>query len=538
MRHTTIALAAVLGALTGAARLSAADPPLPAELKLVPADAAVFAHVDVDRVWKSKVGDTFRTVSARDIEEGLKKLKEISGLTPDDVKTFTFYIPRVKQDGEPPINLLVRTKKPLDRAGIVKAIKDSLGKNDSFEQLPGNKFLVEKRVLVDLGDPTLFRLHTQFQKDKKDEPAAGDGPIAPAIKAAAAGTPGVLGVAFGNLPDEIRQEQIPSEFRPFQPFFFTDAAILTAEFVKDDVVFTARFKAPTRARAVEAEKSLGALKTLIEGGLTFGAQQLEKDAAKDGSDKRLIAFVKTVHAAVKAGKITHEDNTPAATMALKADTDYAPFIEFVFGKVSGAAARSRDQNNLKQLGLAMHNYHDTYRGLPPAAIVGRKGKMLLSWRVAILPYVDQNNLYQKFKLNEPWDSPHNKKVLDENPMPPVFALPGVTKPGDKTTHYQVFAGNGALFDVIQGVKFAEVKDGLSYTAMVATAKKAVPWTKPDDLEFDPKKDPQEILLFVNGVCSVAFADGSVRSLSEKMKADLWKAIITKAGGEPVNPNDF
>src|SRR5438093_7201056 len=82
-------------------------------------------------------------------------------------------------------------------------------------------------------------------------------------------------------------------------------------------------------------------------------------------------------------------------------------------------ARQTSVNNLKQLALAMHNYHDTYGHLPPAALKNKKGKPLLSWRVALLPFVEEDKLYKEFRLDEPWDSAHNKKLLAK--MPKLFA---------------------------------------------------------------------------------------------------------------------
>ena len=76
-----------------------------------------------------------------------------------------------------------------------------------------------------------------------------------------------------------------------------------------------------------------------------------------------------------------------------------------------AARRSQCVNNLKQIGLAMHNYHAQQNKFPGAAITNKQGKPLLSWRVAILPLLDQQGLYEKFKLDEPWDSPHNRALL-------------------------------------------------------------------------------------------------------------------------------
>src|SRR5207302_1956982 len=95
-------------------------------------------------------------------------------------------------------------------------------------------------------------------------------------------------------------------------------------------------------------------------------------------------------------------------------------------KVRMAAGRTRSANNLKQMALATINYADAFGRAPAAAICDKNGKPLLSWRVAILPFIEQDNLYKQFHLDEPWDSDHNKKLLAR--MPNVYALPGVQQP--------------------------------------------------------------------------------------------------------------
>ncbi|OWK40543.1 hypothetical protein FRUB_05462 [Fimbriiglobus ruber] len=168
----------------------------------------------------------------------------------------------------------------------------------------------------------------------------------------------------------------------------------------------------------------------------------------------------------------------------------------------------------------------------------KDGKKLLSWRVQILPYIDQDGLYKKFKLDEPWDSEHNKKVLEENLMPPVYALPGLTKPGEKATHLQVFVGNGAFFDADKPTAIKDVTDGTSNTIMAVNGAKAVPWTKPADIEFDPKADPKTSLLLYDDGYILLFADGSVRFASKNITADTLRKLITRAGGEVVDNRDF
>ena len=197
-------------------------------------------------------------------------------------------------------------------------------------------------------------------------------------------------------------------------------------------------------------------------------------------------------------------------------------------KLRTAASVQVSQNNLKQIGLAMHNYHDTHGSFPPAAICDKKGKKLLSWRVAILPYLEQGALYKSFKLDEPWDSEHNKPLsatLVKVYMDP--RLPNTTG----ATHYKVFVGPETPFDWLQSKKIQDITDGTSNTVMVVAAGDAVPWAKPEDFEFDSTK-PLPDLSKPFPQLIMAFCDGSVRSINPAIKdfEKIMKIIIGASDG--------
>jgi hypothetical protein len=143
----------------------------------------------------------------------------------------------------------------------------------------------------------------------------------------------------------------------------------------------------------------------------------------------------------------------------------------------GAARRAQCANNLKFITLGMLNHEATYGTLPKPAIVDKAGKPLLSWRVAILPFIEQGPLYNKFHHDEPWDSPHNKALIKE--MPSTFVCPERPDLEPYTTTYRVFTGPGALFEKGQDTGIRQVTDGTANTLMVVEAKESVPWTKPD-----------------------------------------------------------
>src|SRR5205085_6442284 len=129
-------------------------------------------------------------------------------------------------------------------------------------------------------------------------------------------------------------------------------------------------------------------------------------------------------------------------------------------KAREAASRMRGQNNLKQLAIAFHNYNSAYDTFPQAIYSKDKKKALLSWRVALLPYVEQNELYKQFKLDEPWDSETNKKLAEK--MPKVYA-PVRGKAEKNTTFYTMFAGEGAALNPKKKRRITNFTDGTCNT---------------------------------------------------------------------------
>jgi hypothetical protein len=160
------------------------------------------------------------------------------------------------------------------------------------------------------------------------------------------------------------------------------------------------------------------------------------------------------------------------------------------GSVGGPGPRSycpdNRNNRLKQLVLAMHSYADTHEGrLPPAALYREDGRPLLSWRVLLLPYLEQNELYRQFHLDKAWDSPENLPLLSK--MPPDFAHPPELniKAERFSTFFQVFVGKGTAFEGKKGLRIRDdFPDGFANTIIVVEAENSVSWTKPEDLIYE------------------------------------------------------
>jgi hypothetical protein len=143
-------------------------------------------------------------------------------------------------------------------------------------------------------------------------------------------------------------------------------------------------------------------------------------------------------------------------------------------------ARTESAFNLRQIYLAIDVYHEIYGRLPSRAIISKDGKPLLSWRVAILPFVENDSLYQQFHLEEPWDSPHNQALIEK--IPKVYRDMLGHPAG--ITHFQLVAGPGTPFQK-DGLTWNDFPDGRANTILIVDAADGVPWTKPADLQYNP-----------------------------------------------------
>jgi hypothetical protein len=244
---------------------------------------------------------------------------------------------------------------------------------------------------------------------------------------------------------------------------------------------------------------------------------------------------------LKSAKITTAKSSLVATTEVKFEELVASVLAAMPDAALAAPGSPVAQNNLKQIVIAVHSYADTH-----AVMVSNSydpdGKPLLSWRVHLLPYIEQQALYNRFKLDQPWDSPHNKPLGET--VVKVFQVPGhpATKPW--MTYLRGFIGPKdckpehqpwLLEGRSKGPQFpSNFPDGTSNTVLVAEAAEAVPWSKPDDLVYDGVK-PLPKLGGPNGSFVVAFADGSTRTFRRGQIDEVnMRGLITTQGGEIVN----
>lgn len=205
-----------------------------------------------------------------------------------------------------------------------------------------------------------------------------------------------------------------------------------------------------------------------------------------------------------------------------------------------AARRAASMNNLKQLGLSMHIYHDKFKAFPAAYSTDEEGKPLLSWRVHVLPFLEQDDLYERFHLDEPWNSEHNRKLIPQ--MPKIYRSPRSNAGPGKTVYLANAAEDGFFVPPDeeqrketqpQGTELADIRDGTSNTIMLVEANHAgaVTWTKPGDFEMNAKNPFRGLQSRRRGTFLAVLGDGSVRAISTKIDVKMLKALFTRDGAE-------
>lgn len=290
-----------------------------------------------------------------------------------------------------------------------------------------------------------------------------------------------------------------------------------------------------------------------------------------------LGAVLTTAATDLLGGLSIESDGANGTLVLKKPEDFDTWpdkVDPLLAEMKAVTEAQNRRNNMKQILIAFLNYHDSYTKFPANAIYSEDGKPLLSWRVALLPYLEENFLYEMMDLRKAWNSDENdafaasyiwsyasadptdsesEKIAPgadypEQPgfdepkkLEPAVAMPPVAgNAPEKTfkTRYQVFVGPGSIFDQNQGNRLRDITDGTSNTIMVIETgpEKAVAWSQPADIAFEKDTDLMAAIGSpTNGKYLVGMADGSVREMTpEELKKNL-RAMVTRGGGEEINP---
>jgi hypothetical protein len=518
----------------------------PPELALVPADTDLVVSARVAKLWASDVFRSYRKLAGPHLEA----MADLFGFRPDEIDRLTVF----RRDVESIV--LVTTVGPARRKKILEvfapeAVQRKVAGKACYrneESWTGVAFLDDRTVAV--GPVDLIEALVAADVGK-------EGPQTAVLRLAVEHDL-VVGMT-GTGEDGLRAlgRLLPAPFRKGEPLFRAGYGVVTADVQAGQgaqLRLRADLRYPTDALARDA---VGAARHLQQA----GGKQLEQLRAEwktggpgvEGANAALAA----VDGAVRRLKIQGEGQELTASVSLPAQDTGMLCMFFCITEHSSRDPldpSGQGRKHLAELARALLAYHKDKGRLPPHALYSHDGKTpLLSWRVLVLPYLgdEGKKLYRQFHLDEPWDSPHNIRLVRK--MPAVFAAKEWLQKSTATTAYQVLTGPGTLFDGPRGRPLADATDGPAYTILIAQGFDRVPWTKPQDLVYAPR-GPLPHLGSRSGWVSgflAAFADGEVRTLpapghgGPDPNKRVWtpqpgfdpaplRALITRAGGEKVS----
>ena len=358
---------------------------------------------------------------------------------------------------------------------------------------------------------------------------------------------------FADLPDDV---ELPDEIKtiPLSVFWAVkenEAVVWAAglDFAKaektlKDMLEKSATAAPPKQTAVFSVKPFGELflnqvLPLVE---KLGLAETAEEITQVKNAFTIFSKADTAAKAVITTTFPNDGQLQECKVNGKVFTTF--FVELMkpaVGAAQEAAKRMQCSNNLKQIVLALHNYHDTFNAMPPLYTVDSNGNPLHSWRVLILPFIEQDALYRQIRLDEPWDSAHNKQF--HNAVILGYSCPSNTaiKPGKACT-YSAIAGQvlvpAKLAGQIVGNSFAAVTDGTSNTLAVVEVKEPFCWMDPTaDVTLDELAkgiNVGKVGSFHTGGCNAALFDGASRFISDTVAKEILRALGDPKDGKAVS----
>jgi beta-lactamase regulating signal transducer with metallopeptidase domain len=478
-------------------------------------------------------------------------LEQKTGLKVENIEEIKVAVTRFPESGEPgqappprladSMTYVTRYKEPFDWRGkfgenlIGKPVEATIaGKtyyhSDHGEQATRPAFYVpDDRTIVFGPEIDLTRVMLASGRSKPDWASdwekSAKGPAAAMVDVAALGR---------TLNQELKRHPQP-QVAAFAPLWEKGQRLFVSVQAAEGLAVAARVACANSDDAERVRDTLQAVLTLARNALDEADRAAAKATATQAA--AMVPMIDLGREILKQGKLTAEDRDVHYATSLDVDLAETAVSVLTPAVVAArqAAQRAQATNNIKQIMLAFFNYHDVHGHFPAPVVLGPDGKTPHSWRVEILPYLDQQELYKQYRMEEPWDSDNNKKVLAQMPM--VYREPQ-SDPTRLETSYLALVGAATALGPKdgKGTKIQEIRDGTSNTIAIVEAKRAVAWTKPEDIDYDTAKPLPMLGGRHPGGFLAGFCDGSVRFLAANLDQQKIHALITKAGGEPItNP---
>jgi Protein of unknown function (DUF1559) len=477
---------------------------------------------------------------------GLKYL----GFDPADVEEVIAFVDQINPMAPPEYGLVIKFTKPFRGSSIAPQLRQHAQLGD----LGGRRYLQSQQpmlpsfygpnnqTLIVAPDATLRRLVESASQDKS-------GPIIDRVKNVPGGNDLYVAIDIESLRPLIMmalaqaQGKVPPDVQPFLEVpNLLSAAELTINLSGAPISFVVHANNEADAQKLESLVAEASRKSQEQMKAQFAQYALSEDPV----ERALAQYMERVTGSWSERFAPQRDGATLVYFKIDGQTSgqqqqlvtvaiIGILVALLLPAIQAAresARRSQSMNNMKQMMLALLNHESAQKSYPPHAIYSADGKPLLSWRVKILPYIEEMALYEQFKLDEPWDSEHNRALIAR--MPRVYQNPNLALESGKTNYLGV-VGESCIFDgTDKGTSLRQVTDGTSNTIVLVEASpdQAVEWTKPDDWEYDPNIPSAGLGGIRRGGWIAAFADGSVQLISDSIDADQLKALFTADGGEP------
>ena len=471
--------------------------------------------------------------------------QEELGIDPLTIDRVMFYVQTPHNLEQPPAAaFVIQFTEPFD----VNALLEKTGAQQAGKVADGRVLYATQQVpfLFAVANPTTLvgGLPSGLETLLSEPQGAPQGDLLDLLRDAAADTDAAVVVSVDALRDLIKPQitqapELPGPLNGLKKLPDLLSNVSLAAKVSGPQGMRVKFNAVDPVAAAEVEK-------LFNGALDFGRQMFLAQAMQqvgDDSDdpyaRAMQQYLNRVSASVVDTLRPQRDGSTLLVQGTGNQLNIGTtgtLVALLLPAVQSAreaARRAQSTNNLRQIALAFHNYDAVHKKFPAQANYDADGKPLLSWRVHILPFLEHSNLYEQFKLDEPWDSEHNLKLAKN--MPEIYRNPSAVMAAG-TTNYLVPTGKGLFFDGPEPRRIVDLLDGTSNTIMVVEADPdmAVTWTQPADFDVDLQNPRRGLGGFREGnVFMACLADGSVRAISKTIAADILKALLTVDGKEAI-----
>jgi hypothetical protein len=566
MRQVSALVLAIPLALIGAAACPAASG-LPPDLDLVPRAAAGFVHLRAADLWRSPWAQDVRYLVDRAGPEAWKTFVKKCPLDPATLDRITLILPTPQALNDPfptvdpeavSVLVVVHTRTPYARLPLIQTLgpREKVYRQHLYyfnEDLWSGLALIDEQTFVIGSEDALVRF---FELSLQPNP---DGPLRAALEEAAGKHLLVVGLNPTLLGKEKGAEMLPPSFKRL---LAAHGAVLSLD-LDEGIRLEVRLDYPQDDQAREGEKDLRATFELGRQGLAQPIAELEKmlrdpDKASPsdlpGNFGMLVAlgFMRELDGLLKDAPIARQGRS------VKADFRYhkldsvkllavSSFGLILLGRSAMAtfsmvgdriAGPGKDpvEEHLRTLAQALDKYHDQHGTYPPPVLRDREGRPVLSWRVALLPYLGEEALYSSFRLDEPWDSLHNKRLLKK--LPRALQVAGRSPGwgiGRFKTPTQVFTGSNTLFGP-KGVR----KDDVARPAILLLRladDEAVYWTKPADLAYAADRPVPNLFGKHAGSIKVLLTDGTYRNIDKSIEDKTLRALIERGDARPGDKTD-